>query len=218
MLAPEIREHVVELKKRREGLIVSLREIGFYVSGSATLRPSSRGAIDRLAAVLKAHRESLRIEGHTDNVPIHNGLSIELGTFHVACFRAHQSLRRTVQLRTPAPLRCGLRRISSRRFQRLPGRTSKEPSCGHRGIESHSTRWVFGALRRRIVLRQSLALAAMAPRSRSPSQSSTGTLVHPELRRACAPTISLPHIPAQPFPDHATLRVRTSHKTTHKIP
>ncbi len=57
-LAPEIREHVVELKKRREGLIVSLREIGFYVSGSATLRPSSKDAIDRLAAVLGAPRIS----------------------------------------------------------------------------------------------------------------------------------------------------------------
>jgi len=72
-LAPEIRQHVVELKARKEGLIVSLREIGFYLSGSATLRPSSKDAIDRLAAVLKARTESMRIEGHTDNVPIHNG-------------------------------------------------------------------------------------------------------------------------------------------------
>ncbi len=71
-LAPEIKGHIVELKARREGLIVSLREVGFYVSGSATLRASAEGAIDRLAAVLKARTESLRIEGHTDNVPIHN--------------------------------------------------------------------------------------------------------------------------------------------------
>ena len=71
-LAPEIRSHVVELKARREGLIVSLREVGFYVSGSSTLRPSSKDAIDRLAAVLTTRTESLRIEGHTDNVPIHN--------------------------------------------------------------------------------------------------------------------------------------------------
>jgi chemotaxis protein MotB len=71
-LAPEILKHVVEVKPSREGLIVSLREIGFYESGSATLRPSSRQAIDRLASVLHNQRESLRIEGHTDNVPIHN--------------------------------------------------------------------------------------------------------------------------------------------------
>jgi chemotaxis protein MotB len=72
-LAQEIRGHIVELKARREGLIVSLREVGFYVSGSSTLRPSSKDAIDRLAAVLKARTETLRVEGHTDNVPIHNG-------------------------------------------------------------------------------------------------------------------------------------------------
>jgi chemotaxis protein MotB len=71
-LAPEIRTHVVELKARREGLVVSLREIGFYASGSASLRPSSQDAVDRLAVVLKSRTESLRIEGHTDNVPIHN--------------------------------------------------------------------------------------------------------------------------------------------------
>jgi len=71
-LAPEIREHVVEVKARRDGLVVSLREVGFYESGSSALRPSARDAVDRLAAILKSHPESLRIEGHTDNVPIHN--------------------------------------------------------------------------------------------------------------------------------------------------
>jgi chemotaxis protein MotB len=71
-LAPEIQKHVVEVKATREGLVVSLREIGFYESGSANLRPASMQAIDRLVAILREHDESLRIEGHTDNVPIHN--------------------------------------------------------------------------------------------------------------------------------------------------
>ena len=72
VLAPEMREHVVEIKAGRDGLIVSLQEIGFYESGSASIRSSSRDAIDRLAMVLAERREGLRIEGHTDNVPIHN--------------------------------------------------------------------------------------------------------------------------------------------------
>ena len=71
-LAPEIQKHVVDIKARREGLVVSLREVGFYESGSAQMRASSKGAIDRLAAVLAARAEALRIEGHTDNIPIHN--------------------------------------------------------------------------------------------------------------------------------------------------
>jgi chemotaxis protein MotB len=73
VLAPEINKKVVEISATREGLVVSLREIGFYVSGSANLRASSEGAIDRLATILQARPESLRIEGHTDDVRIHNG-------------------------------------------------------------------------------------------------------------------------------------------------
>jgi chemotaxis protein MotB len=72
VLAPEISKHVVEVKTRRDGLVVSLREVGFYESGFSGLRPSARDAIDRLAAILKPRAEALRIEGHTDNIPIHN--------------------------------------------------------------------------------------------------------------------------------------------------
>lgn len=71
-LAPEIKEHVVEVRHKKEGLVVSLREMGFYDSGSATMRTSSMEAVDRLAKVIIPRNENLRIEGHTDNIPIHN--------------------------------------------------------------------------------------------------------------------------------------------------
>jgi chemotaxis protein MotB len=71
-LAPEIKKNVVSVKAVPEGIVVSLQEVGFYESGSPTIRASSQGAIDRLAAVLEPRGEFLRIEGHTDNVPIHN--------------------------------------------------------------------------------------------------------------------------------------------------
>jgi chemotaxis protein MotB len=70
-LAPEIRRHEVTLKAQREGLIISLREIGFFDSGSAQLRPGSEAAIRRIAEELGTQSNNLRIEGHTDNVPIH---------------------------------------------------------------------------------------------------------------------------------------------------
>jgi chemotaxis protein MotB len=71
-LAPEILRHVVDIKQQREGLVISLREMGFFESGSATMRRSSADAVDRLVGVLKDRPEMLRIEGHTDNIPIHN--------------------------------------------------------------------------------------------------------------------------------------------------
>lgn len=71
VLAPEISKHVVAMELRREGLVVSLREVGFYESGSAELLPSADNAMDRLAQILATRPEDLRVEGHTDNVPIH---------------------------------------------------------------------------------------------------------------------------------------------------
>ena len=70
-LNPEIQRREVTMSMRREGLVVSLKEMGFFDSGSATIRPASLDAISRLAGVLKQRPENLRIEGHTDNVPIH---------------------------------------------------------------------------------------------------------------------------------------------------
>ena len=71
-LAPEIQRHEVVLKANREGLVITLREIGFFDSGSAELRPASEAAVQRIAQALSAQPNNIRIEGHTDNVPIHN--------------------------------------------------------------------------------------------------------------------------------------------------
>jgi chemotaxis protein MotB len=71
-LNPEIKQREVTMAMRRDGLVISLKEMGFFDSGSATIRPDSLDAISRLAEVLKKRPENLRIEGHTDNIPIHN--------------------------------------------------------------------------------------------------------------------------------------------------
>jgi chemotaxis protein MotB len=71
-LGAEIQRHEVALTANREGLVVSLRELGFFDSGSAQLHASSEAAIGRIAEVLQGQPNNLRIEGHTDNVPIHN--------------------------------------------------------------------------------------------------------------------------------------------------
>jgi chemotaxis protein MotB len=63
--------HSVALHRESEGLVISLREFGFFNSGSASLRPSAIPALDRIASILSIRTCRLRIEGHTDNVPIH---------------------------------------------------------------------------------------------------------------------------------------------------
>ena len=52
-----------------DGLVISLHEAGFFASGSADIRASSIPVLSLFAATLPAG--PIRVEGHTDNVPIH---------------------------------------------------------------------------------------------------------------------------------------------------
>ncbi|MGA2373423.1 MAG: flagellar motor protein MotB [Candidatus Korobacteraceae bacterium] len=70
-LAAEIARNEVALHMEADGLVVSLREAGFFDSGSATIKPGAEAAFARVANILREHYCAVRIEGHTDNVPIH---------------------------------------------------------------------------------------------------------------------------------------------------
>jgi chemotaxis protein MotB len=72
VLAPEIARGEVEVRGGHEGLVISLREAGFFDSGSAGVKVGSQQAFSRMATVLGERQYNLRIEGHTDNVRIHN--------------------------------------------------------------------------------------------------------------------------------------------------
>jgi DNA-binding response OmpR family regulator/outer membrane protein OmpA-like peptidoglycan-associated protein len=70
-LRKEIALHEVALHRETDGLVVSLQDFGFFDSGSAAVKPESLDALDRIASILSIRTYKLRIEGHTDNVPIH---------------------------------------------------------------------------------------------------------------------------------------------------
>jgi chemotaxis protein MotB len=71
VLATQVAQHTVTLRLGRDGLVISLRESGFYDSGSALPHANSRTTLD--AEIVRRGRNfgGDRIEGHTDNVPIH---------------------------------------------------------------------------------------------------------------------------------------------------
>jgi chemotaxis protein MotB len=71
-LASEIKKNEVAVTVGPDGLVVSLREIGFFDSGSAKIRETSLSAFSRIAWLLAERSYRVRIEGHTDNKPIHN--------------------------------------------------------------------------------------------------------------------------------------------------
>jgi chemotaxis protein MotB len=70
-LSNQVAQHTVSIKMGRDGLVVSLREAGFFNSGSAAPRPETLPTLRQIAASLGRTPYDLRIEGHTDNIPIH---------------------------------------------------------------------------------------------------------------------------------------------------
>jgi len=71
-LGDEIKKHEVEMRVTPEGLVLSLREVGFFNSGDAVLLTEGQDTLTRIAKVLNAKGFSIRVEGHTDDVPMHN--------------------------------------------------------------------------------------------------------------------------------------------------
>jgi chemotaxis protein MotB len=62
---------LVSLSQNERGVTVHLTEELLFNSGSADLKQTSLNVLDSLAAVLKTLPNDVRIEGHTDNIPIH---------------------------------------------------------------------------------------------------------------------------------------------------
>lgn len=69
-LAGEIAKGEVRLKLEQRGLVIGLRAGAFFASGDDAVRPSAYSTIAKVASVLNRVPNPLRLEGHTDSVPI----------------------------------------------------------------------------------------------------------------------------------------------------
>lgn len=70
-LSAEIARNEIALRTGTDGLIISLHEMAFFDSGSAQVRAGSLPTFARIARILNERAYRIRIEGHTDNKPIH---------------------------------------------------------------------------------------------------------------------------------------------------
>jgi chemotaxis protein MotB len=60
----------VNVSVTRRGLVVSLKEVGFFASGSAEVKESAYPLLAKVAESLTRYNNPIRVEGNTDNVPI----------------------------------------------------------------------------------------------------------------------------------------------------
>ena len=71
-LQEEMKKGQVELHMEPRGLVISLKQGALFDSGDATVKDSARPIMRKVANVALNLSNQLRLEGHTDNIPIHN--------------------------------------------------------------------------------------------------------------------------------------------------
>ena len=72
LLSAEVLRGQVETHMEGRGLIISLGEGGFFDSGSDQIKPAGLELLDTIVTALVSGDNHIRVEGHTDNVPIRN--------------------------------------------------------------------------------------------------------------------------------------------------
>jgi chemotaxis protein MotB len=71
-LEEEIRSGQVKLELQPRGLIISLREAAVFPSGDDSILDRAIPSLEKIASVIARLPNAVRLEGHTDSVPIHN--------------------------------------------------------------------------------------------------------------------------------------------------
>ncbi len=64
----------VKLLENERGITIRILDNILFTSGDAKLNPKAESVLHKLALVLKKVPNDIRIEGHTDNVPIKNNI------------------------------------------------------------------------------------------------------------------------------------------------
>lgn len=71
-LKNEIATGKVQVHMGARGLIVSLQEAAFFPPGDDAVSEQAFQSVDKIAAAMRKLPNQVRLEGHTDSVPIHN--------------------------------------------------------------------------------------------------------------------------------------------------
>ncbi|MHB8842135.1 MAG: flagellar motor protein MotB [Candidatus Aquicultor sp.] len=62
----------IDVKEDGRGIVINLSDKVLYESGKADLSPTAKAMLDDIAGILFTSSKHIKVEGHTDNIPINN--------------------------------------------------------------------------------------------------------------------------------------------------
>ncbi|MBT9329964.1 flagellar motor protein MotB [Paracidobacterium acidisoli] len=186
-LSNQIATHIVALRIGREGLVISLREAGFYDSGSAVPHRSSQSSLDQIAEVLAASPWDIRIEGHTDNVPIHTAQFDS--NWELSTARASELARFFILRHTIAPQRLSASGYAE--FHPVASNATPEGRAVNRRVDI-------------IVLPRISGTPSASPATQTQTQPQPP--VQPQTQAQAQAVSQLAHLPSAPLPAHDSPR------------
>ncbi|MGH4121896.1 MAG: OmpA/MotB family protein [Clostridium sp.] len=63
----------IEVENQSKGVLIRFKDDIIYDTASAELKPGAKAILAQMSDVLKKYKKNIRVEGHTDNIPIRDG-------------------------------------------------------------------------------------------------------------------------------------------------
>jgi chemotaxis protein MotB len=86
LLKKQIESNQVMIKDTKDGIAINLLELLMFETGKADIRPQAEETLDAIADFLSQMNNRIRVEGHTDNIPIHT--AVFPSNWHLSVARA----------------------------------------------------------------------------------------------------------------------------------
>lgn len=96
-------DNVIDLAENDTGVVLQLKDNILFESGQADLKANSNEILDKINTIISNIPNSIDIEGHTDNVPIHNDKYKD--NWDLSSMRATNVLRYFTEVKNQDPKR-----------------------------------------------------------------------------------------------------------------
>ena len=108
--------HKISVFRDERGIVIRIMDRAFFDEGKAELKETAKSALRKIVPILEKSNNHVRIEGHTNNMPINTrGIQVQLGAFDEKGHGSGAPPDRNIRVPSQPDLRVGLRGIPAGR-------------------------------------------------------------------------------------------------------